>query len=675
MSADTIQNNPYDELIRISKINSEKSINKELNKKGDLFFTSIFSHLRSNLLEWLPFTANDKVLEVGNGYGIFANKISTRVSHYVCIDNCKESIQVAMNRVQNKENVQILETDEKYSILQDLSDKFDYIIFSDAMLLEQDRPISECSVVKRLNICKKLLSKKGSLIFWSNNKTGLKYWSGCKDEVTDCVFSGLAGYKHKHGMGVPDQASIARIIEHLSLLHNAIYYPYPDYKFPTSIYSKKHLPRVGELAKNSFSWEKRTVLFNEQDVYNTIIENDNFPFFTNSFLVLLSNEKLSHLNTFTKYSNDRGEALSIKTVIAPDDKNDLLIIKQGMSKKATQHIHNMKRWYKSLVQIYENEFLTINKIIDTPQGIAFEHVAGEPLQQRLANHLRYDNYAAFEQEVTRFADILIEKSTEPFYLTPEFSTIFQSTKDFKGLKCGDISNIDLIFSNVIVNEDKMVMIDYEWVFEFPIPVNFILFRSIFHLFHGPRGESTFNPLYQRKIFEKLDINIEQIEEFKKMEEGFQRYVCGKHEPLRTMGSQKPYSYADKRMQVFYSYGQKFNNKDYFAIPYNLQEKQIHQIVIPIMPTVKKIRWDPAEAPCIVKINHIVENGNDKFEGDFEIRNGEFLSENILFFHNHDPQIIFDIVKVNTYALKCTFEIVYLTEEIAEILTNFQKNVM
>lgn len=42
----------------------------------------------------------------------------------------------------------------------------------------------------------------------------------------------------------------------------------------------------------------------------------------------------------------------------------------------------------------------------------------------------------------------------------------------------EYSNIDLIFENIILG-DKYTIIDYEWSLDFPVPIEYIMFRSVF----------------------------------------------------------------------------------------------------------------------------------------------------------------------------------------------------
>ena len=48
------------------------------------------------------------------------------------------------------------------------------------------------------------------------------------------------------------------------------------------------------------------------------------------------------------------------------------------------------------------------------------------------------------------------------------------------MECGKEMNIDMSFDNIITDQtdNKYKIIDYEWVFPFPIPVKFVIYRAV-----------------------------------------------------------------------------------------------------------------------------------------------------------------------------------------------------
>lgn len=98
--------------------------------------------------------------------------------------------------------------------------------------------------------------------------------------------------------------------------------------------------------------------------------------------------------------------------------------------------------------------------------------------------------------------------------------------------CSEVSDIDLILSNILVGEDgTWHVIDYEWTFFFPIPQNFIIYRTLFFLNHeNPQREE----LSMDRLLKLADISSIEADIYAKMEEAFQQYVTGGLIPYREM---------------------------------------------------------------------------------------------------------------------------------------------
>ena len=59
-----------------------------------------------------------------------------------------------------------------------------------------------------------------------------------------------------------------------------------DYKFPMVIYSDDFLPEKGTLNKNNLNFDRQKIyMFDESKVFDQVIDEGMFPFFSNSFLV------------------------------------------------------------------------------------------------------------------------------------------------------------------------------------------------------------------------------------------------------------------------------------------------------------------------------------------------------------------------------------------------------
>ena len=111
----------------------------------------------------------------------------------------------------------------------------------------------------------------GHLAFAIPNRNGLKYWAGAAPEEEEASMSLMALRELFGAMGGKAE----------------VYYPLPDYKLPTAIYSDRYLPVQGELPSLYAEYEKpRYRLFSEEAAYDAVCQAGGFPQFANSFFVI-----------------------------------------------------------------------------------------------------------------------------------------------------------------------------------------------------------------------------------------------------------------------------------------------------------------------------------------------------------------------------------------------------
>lgn len=641
---------------------NDMEINQRLGEINDTAYTNIFSFLRGNLIEWLPFGLQDDVLIVGRDYGALAYAIADKVNSVTCVDWSEESCYVSNIRKKDNVSVYLKNFDDFVDIL--AGNKFHYIIYAEPVLLENHVEISKSKIIYLFKILKDYLTEYGRLLFYSGNALGIKYWSGVKDEVTGGFFTGIENYSSNETLCMPTLYEIDKIIELLDFKFYKRYYPYPDYKFPTSIYSDDFLPEQGELTKNAFSWEDRVILFNEMAAFDSVIKNNQFKFMSNAYLVIFSNHEILDLNYFTKYSNDRSNDFSIRTDIKKGENDSICICKIGCTEEGTNHVRNMKKWHAKLSEIYSD--IDINMCTDIKGGLEFQYVKGNSLLSILYNYLQIDDYYNFEKTILTFVNILKQQQLDEFEISPEFIYVFGEVNLPNGLQAGKVSNIDLIFSNILCDKDTWHMIDYEWVFDFSIPINYILYRSIYFFFHGPREKYNFNVYYQTKILEKLEIDEVQWNEYEKMEKHFQKFVCGSKVPLRTMGTKRPYRFGRDKIKCFFDYGKGFNSRNSCVIFPATKGNQYGHVLIGITEKMKRVRLDPCESECILEVKHIISKGTDIKEISYSVMNGMDMGDNIFFCASKDPQIIIEL-QDRIMQLECEFEVHELSEKASNLL--------
>ena len=229
---------------------------------------------------------------------------------------------------------------------------------------------------------------------------------------------------------------------------------------------------------------------------------------------------------FTKYSGERSKSFAICTNIVKEN-DSFAVEKYPLYPEGKTHIEKISKWYHLLQETYKKEDFLINKCSEISGGIRLEYLPGVTLQEEIRNQKQEQNIEAYiEQYLER---MMGNQNWIPFQPTQEFSKVFGEVSLPENLKCQKITNIDMIFSNIILEGEKWHIIDYEWTFDFPIPIHFVLYRAFFLAFHEIPNVKC---LEFCRMMKHLGISIEEQEVYQKMEESFQEYVRGGEKPFR-----------------------------------------------------------------------------------------------------------------------------------------------
>ena len=136
------------------------------------------------------------------------------------------------------------------------------------------------------------LAPGGRIVIAIENRLGLKYWAGCTEDHVGKYFEGLENYPDTRSVRTFSRKELSDIIDQAGEFKTTFYYPYPDYKFPMTIYSDKRLPKKGELRDNFCNFDRNRIqLFNEGKVYDSLTDAGLFQEFSNSFLVIVERKE------------------------------------------------------------------------------------------------------------------------------------------------------------------------------------------------------------------------------------------------------------------------------------------------------------------------------------------------------------------------------------------------
>ncbi len=272
-----------DELLNIFKNN----INIEDVLKNDNRWPILYhlSPLRRNLLEWYNFNPNAKLLEVGAGCGALTPFFCEKVKKVTAIELSLKRAKIIEYRCNKKfDNLEIIVgnfNDIKFSEL------YEYITLI-GVLEYSGKFIQSLNPYKSfLEKIASLLEENGKVIIAIENKYGLKYWSGAPEDHTANIFENIEDYNNIE-IQTFGKEELIELLKSVGFNKIDFYYPLPDYKLPTVIYSDFFLPdECFCYDSNTPNYDRdRYILFNEKFAFKGIIRNKKFDFFANSFLVI-----------------------------------------------------------------------------------------------------------------------------------------------------------------------------------------------------------------------------------------------------------------------------------------------------------------------------------------------------------------------------------------------------
>lgn len=630
-----------DELLAIARDCAAVEYQRIIEERKSWEILYHLSPLRENIVEWLPIGRAMKVLEIGSGCGAITGALARKAGEVTCVDLSKKRSLINAYRHMDADNVTI-HVGNFQDVEPDLACDYDYICLIGVFEYAQAYIDSETPYEDFLSIINKHLKPGGHIAIAIENKFGLKYWAGCREDHLGTYFAGIEDYPEGGVVRTFTGDGLLAIAKRCGFTETQMYYPYPDYKFMTTLYSDKRLPKCGELSDNDRNFDRdRLRLFDEKRVFDSVIREGQFPLFSNSYFLLLG-PSLSEV--YVKYSNDRKEAFQIKTLQRSTGFGPV-IEKHPLCKEAEKHIESTAAACEKLAERYRGSLLAVNetKLERTAEGtpyIRIKYLKGKTLEEILDERLE-------------------KKDTEGFQnLFDEYMRRISVGEEM------EIADYDMIFANIIVEQDdngcykldnEWHLIDCEWTFEKVVETREIAFRAVYCYLLGDEKR---NELNLDLIIDKLKMEQTEAEQFRRQEMKFQKYVTGKRlsmAELREAIGKKTYPLTDiceglrdrdgdDRIQIYEDTGNGFQEEQSF-FPEEDGEQILRsgdgmvQLNVKIGRGRSALRIDPANSACLIWIKRIAWNGETVLRRGKQIQmNGFKIGEDVYAFPTEDPNI-------------------------------------
>lgn len=626
------------------------------------------SPLRENIVDWIPMKKSDRVLEVGSGCGAITGALSRKAGSVTCVDLSKKRSLINAYRHSECENVTIHVGNFK-DIEPDLPRDFDYICLIGVFEYGQSYIGGETPFHDFLKTLMSHLAKSGRIVIAIENKYGLKYFAGCKEDHLGTWFSGIENYADGGGVRTFSRRGLEKIFKSCGVKESNFYYPYPDYKFMTTLYSDAYLPGKGELSNNLRNFDRdRMLLFDEKSAFDGIAEDGLFPIFANSFVAVIGG---GFDVKYVKYSNDRAPEFTIKTEIARNAAGEISVRKYPLGNAAAEHVRGMAVAYENLQKKYKGGNLEINRCKLVEEGgdlfAQFEFVQGTSLSELMDSCLDKGDLEGFYKYFKEYVERIGYNSEYP------------------------VADFDLIFANILVNKDKWTLIDYEWTFGKPIDTRELAFRAIYcYLLEDEKR----NKLNLDLILEELQITEEDAENFREQERDFQRFVTGKHMSMAQMRDligyrmMIPQKWVEKyhdsesvnKVQIYEDRGSGFKEEESYFVPEAYQGENLIELELTVSGDVLNLRIDPAFDCCVVRIEEMTFNGETVPIDKKKVLavNGRIARPSTLIFPTTDPNIniaLSELTRQPENTLYVRMEVVRLPIAMAQEMANAVKKII
>lgn len=658
-----------DEIMQI--VDGEQDGDALLNEESKFPIVYHLSPIRENIVNWYDFKKDATVLEIGSGCGAITGILCKKCKKVISVELSKRRATINYKRHEEYNNLEIFVGNLNDM---DFRTKVDYIILNGVFEYAGGFTKSENPYVDFLSEVKKYLKSDGRLLIAIENRLGLKYFAGSAEDHTNKHFLGLNNYCGVNTVKTFSKCEMNDMLNFVGLDNIKYYYPYPDYKFPMEIFTDATINNMSYGRAMRHFEPDRVFLFNPTDVFASLSREEITDVFANSFMIeasampLLNEEEL----IYAKISNDRSDEFQILTKIVEMPSGIKKVRKFPISENSVQHIKELKKNSN-----FESEkYCNLHENGNSENFAEYEYLYEENLNSQIFNNLKHGNIEQVKLELENiysafFCDAQI---VENIY-TEDFTRVFGNERGDKDYKCVKPANIDLILDNIYYVNGKYCVIDCEWIFDFFVPVNFIMWRLInelygkypelhnilekasMHTWFGIDENDEYVFLKWALYFAQMYVGCDRLETFYKdtinipfddivSQYENKAYIMAKLY-LNTGDGYTENNIISKRQKLFQSK---------FSLEYDIAGNN----------DLISVRWDASDIPCACRNIHIF---IDDVECTEYRTNATATGEDYFLFYHYDPYFEFNIHSGKL--IKIEGEITYLDEQkvINEITVN------
>lgn len=436
--------------------------------------------VRENICNWYPFRKGSRVLEIGSGCGAVTGALCQSGCEVWSVELSKRRATINYERNKDYDCLHIMVGNLNEM---NFDAPFDYVVLIG--VLEYAGKYTEGSDPWKtfLNNIRNYLKADGKLLVAIENLLGLKYFAGANEDHLGKPFAGLSGYKPTAGVRTFSKRELKELLKNSGFSYVNFFYPYPDYKFPLEIYSEKGMERFRYGKEYYPVDEPRFALFPENHVNRIMIREGIGGKFANSFLAEASvsdaNADEEESIVYVKPNNDRSKAFRVGTKIRRAEGNSLEALKYARSEQAREHLQKIQANEELMGQ-----YMPVLMGKETPEGLAYPIISDPSADEKLTDLLNAKDKEGILKLFDDIHQMMEIHPEEAEYHSSQFTRWFGDAETAqKAMLCVQPANIDMILDNLFIRDESYIVLDCEWVVDFPVPLAFVMWRVLVSALH------------------------------------------------------------------------------------------------------------------------------------------------------------------------------------------------
>jgi len=235
----------YDLISRAKDVSSESTF--AFSEFGDWPVRYHLCPERGNLLRHLDFSGLD-VIELGAGMGGASRFVAENAKSFMAVEGSPRRLNALKKRLRDLnnwetevENIGAFETERRFDVVCLIG----VLEYSELYI---DTEKGESPFAKVLTKARSFLKPGGVVVVAIENRNGIKYWAGAPEDHTGQMFDGICGYPTSKTARTFSRSRLLKFFAESGMPAVEEFYPWPDYKTPHAVVSKRMADLYPELA-------------------------------------------------------------------------------------------------------------------------------------------------------------------------------------------------------------------------------------------------------------------------------------------------------------------------------------------------------------------------------------------------------------------------------------------